>query len=100
MVLNSVGSQGSGSSTLPLPPLNTSAPKTPFDNTDPHGGDIICVPVSVLLPDPKDPTKTIEVDQIACYPAPSMENGQKRSDGPQDIIITSIVVTFLVAYCP
>uniref|UniRef100_A0A034W6Q7 Uncharacterized protein n=1 Tax=Bactrocera dorsalis TaxID=27457 RepID=A0A034W6Q7_BACDO len=39
----------------------------------PAPGGIICVPVRVPEPDPADNTKTIEVEKIACYPAPPAE---------------------------
>lgn len=36
----------------------------------PPAGGIICVPTKVNETDPADATKMIEVDKIACYPAP------------------------------
>uniref|UniRef100_A0A6P4EDW4 Uncharacterized protein LOC108039113 n=1 Tax=Drosophila rhopaloa TaxID=1041015 RepID=A0A6P4EDW4_DRORH len=39
----------------------------PADPSAPPAGQSICVVVKVPQPDPKDPTKTIEVDQSACY---------------------------------
>lgn len=31
---------------------------------------VICLPVKIPETDPKDPTKTIEIEQTVCYPAP------------------------------
>lgn len=57
----------------PVPPAPP-APGAPADpNAPPAPGGLICVPIKTQQPDPKDPTKTIEVDQIACYPAPPPE---------------------------
>jgi len=55
----------SGTPVDPNVPAAAGAPPAP--------GGIICVPVRVPEPDPKDPTKTIEVEKIACYPAPPPE---------------------------
>jgi len=48
----------------------------PAPNAEPAPGGIICVPVRVNDTDPNDPTKMIEVEKIACYPAPPPEQQQ------------------------
>lgn len=60
----------------PFSPENT--PTAMGNNTDgaqptpppPPPGGIICVPTKVNETDPTDSTKMIEVEKIACYPAP------------------------------
>uniref|UniRef100_A0A1I8PNQ1 Uncharacterized protein n=1 Tax=Stomoxys calcitrans TaxID=35570 RepID=A0A1I8PNQ1_STOCA len=42
----------------------------PEQQQPPAPGGIICVPVRVNATDPADATKMVEVEQIACYPAP------------------------------
>lgn len=49
------------------------APAAPEQPAAAPAGGIICVPVKVPQPDPNDSTKTIEVEQIACYNAPAPE---------------------------
>lgn len=55
------------------PELNATQPAT--DGSEqrqppPPNGGIICVPVRVMEADPNEPSKQIEVEKIACYPAP------------------------------
>ncbi|KAI8116644.1 hypothetical protein FF38_04780 [Lucilia cuprina] len=46
------------------------SPAAPANPEQPPAGGIICVPVRVNQTDPNDATKMVEVEQIACYPAP------------------------------
>ncbi|KAM8719155.1 hypothetical protein ACLKA7_011805 [Drosophila subpalustris] len=62
----------------PFSPENTANAMT--NNTDAAGappppppGGIICVPTKVNETDPADSTKMIEVEKIACYPAPQQQ---------------------------
>lgn len=52
---------------------------SPEQQTPPPGG-IICVPVRVNATDPNDATKMMEVEQIACYPAPPPEAAPAAMD--------------------
>ncbi|XP_073830367.1 uncharacterized protein [Musca autumnalis] len=58
-------------SPAPMAPMadgtNATNPEQP---PAPAPGGIICVPVRVNATDPNDATKMMEVEQIACYPAP------------------------------
>lgn len=60
----------------PMAPLAPMAPMAPLANgTDaaqqpPAPGGIICVPTKINETDPTDSSKMIEVEKIACYPAP------------------------------
>lgn len=57
------------SSESPLAAMPAPAP-APGNPEQPPAGGIICVPVRVNETDPTDATKMIEVEKIACYPAP------------------------------
>lgn len=60
---------------------NTNSPVSPDINASPSNaetatpapGGIICVPIRVAEPSPEDSTKMVEVEKIACYPAPPPE---------------------------
>ncbi|KAM7346959.1 uncharacterized protein ACRADG_006662 isoform 1-T2 [Cochliomyia hominivorax] len=58
----------------PMPAAPAADPATPANATNaeqpPPAGGIICVPVRINETDPSDATKMIEVEKIACYPAP------------------------------
>lgn len=49
---------------------NMTAPNATDAGAPPPPGGIICVPTKVNETDPNDSTKMIEVEKIACYPAP------------------------------
>uniref|UniRef100_A0A1I8MYA4 Uncharacterized protein n=1 Tax=Musca domestica TaxID=7370 RepID=A0A1I8MYA4_MUSDO len=53
----------------PMPADMTNA-TNPEQAAPPAPGGIICVPVRVNATDPNDASKMMEVEQIACYPAP------------------------------
>lgn len=52
----------------PMPADNSTAPAA--NPEQPAPGGIICVPFKLNETDPNDATKMIEVEKIACYPAP------------------------------
>ncbi|XP_017067555.1 translation initiation factor IF-2 [Drosophila eugracilis] len=56
----------------PMAPFNPEASNmtAPDAAAPPPAGGIICVPTKVNETDPADSTKMVEVEKIACYPAP------------------------------
>ena len=53
-----------------MPADNSTAPANPEQPAPPAPGGIICVPFRLNETDPNDASKMIEVEKIACYPAP------------------------------
>ncbi|XP_017042765.1 sialidase-like [Drosophila ficusphila] len=60
------GTQGALESSGPLAASDAVVPSAPPD------GPLICAPIKVTQPDPNNSTQTVEVEQIACYPAPPL----------------------------
>lgn len=55
---------------VPMPAPAMADSNAPANPEQPPAGGIICVPMRLNETDPNDATKMIEVEKVACYPAP------------------------------
>lgn len=73
---------------MPVPGMpeanpGSAAPMNP-EQQPPAPGGVICVPVRVNETDPNDATKMIEVEKVACYPAPPPPPPPAAAPGAMD----------------
>ncbi|KAL9881051.1 uncharacterized protein ACN2A1_012281 [Glossina fuscipes fuscipes] len=82
-----VNAAGQPAATVPQANAENPAPLAPEQNMtaapaeQPAPGGIICVPMRINETDPNDSTKMVEVEKIACYPAPPPQPQSAPVDG-------------------